>query len=68
MSCIANWKFVTDKFKKKFSVWKARSFSVGGRLALIKAVLGNVPTYYMLLYRMSIVVEKCKSLCETISS
>lgn len=58
MTRIANWKGVFDKFKSKLSSWKDRTLSIGGRLTLIKAVLGNLPAYYMSLYRMAVVVEK----------
>lgn len=50
-------KGVVNKLKKKLSSWKARTLSSGGRLTLIKAVLGNLPTYYMSLYRMSVAEE-----------
>lgn len=58
MSRIDNWKGVLDKFKHKLSTWNSRTLSVGGRLALIKAVLGNLPTYYMSLYKVPVAVEK----------
>ncbi|GJR22881.1 RNA-directed DNA polymerase, eukaryota, reverse transcriptase zinc-binding domain protein [Tanacetum coccineum] len=32
--------------------------SVGGRLSLIKSVLGNLPTYYMSIYLMSVSIRK----------
>nr|GEW92005.1 hypothetical protein [Tanacetum cinerariifolium] len=46
------WNAVIQKFKSKLSSWKARLLSAGGRLSLIKAVLGNLPTYFMSLYMM----------------
>ncbi|GJW65790.1 hypothetical protein Tco_0117674 [Tanacetum coccineum] len=39
---------------------EARLLSIGGRLSLIKSVLGNLPTYYMSVYLMSVSV--CKKL------
>ncbi|GJT58097.1 RNA-directed DNA polymerase, eukaryota, partial [Tanacetum coccineum] len=53
-----NWKRVVQKFESKMNRWKAKLLSVGGRLSLIKAVLGNLPTYYMSLYSMPITVQK----------
>ncbi|GKA17020.1 RNA-directed DNA polymerase, eukaryota, reverse transcriptase zinc-binding domain protein [Tanacetum coccineum] len=43
---------IVHKFSFKLSSWKARLLSVGGRLSLIKSVLGNLPTYYMPIYMM----------------
>nr|GEY42616.1 hypothetical protein [Tanacetum cinerariifolium] len=39
-----NWNVIIRKFSTKLSSWKARLLSVGGRLSLTKAVLGNLPT------------------------
>ncbi|GJY03288.1 RNA-directed DNA polymerase, eukaryota, reverse transcriptase zinc-binding domain protein [Tanacetum coccineum] len=36
---------------------KARFLSVGGRLSLIKAVLGNLPTYFMSIYLMPVSIR-----------
>nr|GEU37706.1 RNA-directed DNA polymerase, eukaryota [Tanacetum cinerariifolium] len=47
-----NWEAIIQKISSKFSFWKARLLSVGGRLSLIKSVLGNLPTYFMSLYLM----------------
>lgn len=57
MSHISNWKGVIDKFKQKLSSCKANCLSVGARLTMIKIVLGNLPTYYMSLYKISRTVE-----------
>nr|GEV12882.1 RNA-directed DNA polymerase, eukaryota, reverse transcriptase zinc-binding domain protein [Tanacetum cinerariifolium] len=46
------WNAVIQKFESKISSWKARLLSAGGHLSLIKAVLGNLPTYFMSLYMM----------------
>ncbi|PWA62657.1 tryptophan synthase alpha chain [Artemisia annua] len=42
---------------KYLAHWKARLLSVGGRLSLIKSVLGNLPTYFMPLYMMPAAVR-----------
>ncbi|GJT60696.1 RNA-directed DNA polymerase, eukaryota, reverse transcriptase zinc-binding domain protein [Tanacetum coccineum] len=42
MSLNENWKPVIDKFKAKLSDWKANLLSFGGRLTLIKSVLGSL--------------------------
>ncbi|XP_021984670.1 uncharacterized protein LOC110880455 [Helianthus annuus] len=50
MGLVKNWKPVIDRFEKKLSLWKARTLSFGGRMTLVKAVLGNLPTYYFSLF------------------
>ncbi|GJV90408.1 reverse transcriptase domain, reverse transcriptase zinc-binding domain protein [Tanacetum coccineum] len=41
MSCIEAWRPVVEKFINRLANWKARSMSFGGRLTLVKSVLGN---------------------------
>ncbi|GJZ78702.1 RNA-directed DNA polymerase, eukaryota [Tanacetum coccineum] len=53
-----NWKRVVQKFESMMNRWKDKLLSVGGRLSLIKVVLGNLPTYYISLYWMPITVQK----------
>ncbi|XP_071705293.1 uncharacterized protein [Rutidosis leptorrhynchoides] len=45
MNLIANWKPLIDKFKKRLSFWQARMLSYGGRLTLIKSVLGSIDKF-----------------------
>ncbi|GJY15140.1 hypothetical protein Tco_0385562 [Tanacetum coccineum] len=54
----ANWLPIIRKFSSKLADWKVRLLSVGGRLSLIKSVLGNLPTYYMSLYLMPSSIQK----------
>ncbi|GJZ67605.1 RNA-directed DNA polymerase, eukaryota, reverse transcriptase zinc-binding domain protein, partial [Tanacetum coccineum] len=51
MSRIDSWKEVIDKVNNKLSKWKVKTLSVGGRLTLLKSVLGVIPTYYMSIYK-----------------
>ena len=51
MNLIKNWKSVLDRFSAKLSSWKSKYLSFGGRLTLVKAVLGNLPTYYLSLFK-----------------
>ncbi|GKE78547.1 putative RNA-directed DNA polymerase, eukaryota, reverse transcriptase zinc-binding domain protein [Tanacetum coccineum] len=39
------WKGVIDRFRDRLSLWKAKTLSIGGRLTLIKLVLGSIPVY-----------------------
>ncbi|GJX36639.1 RNA-directed DNA polymerase, eukaryota, reverse transcriptase zinc-binding domain protein [Tanacetum coccineum] len=57
MSRCVNWNAVTHIFTSKLSFWKARLLSVGGCLSLIKAVLCNLPTYFMSIYLMPISIR-----------
>ncbi|GKD85582.1 putative RNA-directed DNA polymerase, eukaryota, reverse transcriptase zinc-binding domain protein [Tanacetum coccineum] len=43
-----NWKPIIDKFHNRLTSWKAKSLSPGGRLTLLKSVLGALGTYYFL--------------------
>ncbi|GKE76295.1 hypothetical protein Tco_1542415, partial [Tanacetum coccineum] len=52
MSRIANWKKLVDMFRSKLSLWKANLLSIGGRLTLIKAVLGSIGIYYMSIFKV----------------
>lgn len=54
MKRCANWNTVVNIFTSKLSTWKARLLSVGGRLSLLKSVLGNLPTYFMSIYLMPV--------------
>lgn len=46
-----NWRPIIRKFQSKLSNWKSKTLSFGGRLTLIKSVLGNLPTYFMSLFK-----------------
>ncbi|GKG16024.1 hypothetical protein Tco_0358347, partial [Tanacetum coccineum] len=52
MSLTANWKTLVDKFYSKLSSWKINLLYFGGRLTLIKAVLGSLGIYYLSLFRV----------------
>nr|GEZ03428.1 RNA-directed DNA polymerase, eukaryota, reverse transcriptase zinc-binding domain protein [Tanacetum cinerariifolium] len=42
MNRIANWQILIDRFKARLLGWKANLLSIGGRLTLIKSVLGSL--------------------------
>nr|GEW91660.1 hypothetical protein [Tanacetum cinerariifolium] len=58
MSLCSNWKAITQTFSSKLALWKARLLSIGGRLSLVKYVLGHLPTYYMSIYPMTSTIFK----------
>ncbi|GKB24540.1 RNA-directed DNA polymerase, eukaryota, reverse transcriptase zinc-binding domain protein [Tanacetum coccineum] len=52
MSRISEWNDVVDKVKARLSKWKLKTLSIGGRLTLLKAVLGSIPIFHMSTYRV----------------
>lgn len=64
MNNIGEWKDVIDKFKNRLSGWKIRIMSIGGRLTLIKSVLGSIAIYPMSIFRTPItVINLLESIC-----
>ncbi|KAJ9567589.1 hypothetical protein OSB04_003555 [Centaurea solstitialis] len=51
MSKASAWQPIIDKFKSRLSSWKAKHLSVGGRLCLIKSVLGGLGNYFFSIYK-----------------
>ncbi|GJU50155.1 RNA-directed DNA polymerase, eukaryota, partial [Tanacetum coccineum] len=51
MSRHSAWSIVMQKIRSRLSSWKAKTLSIGGRLTLLKAVLGAVPLYFMSIYK-----------------
>ncbi|GKF09148.1 RNA-directed DNA polymerase, eukaryota, partial [Tanacetum coccineum] len=52
MSRHSAWSIVMQKIQSRLSSWKAKTLSIGGRLTLLKAVLGAVPLYFMSIYKV----------------
>lgn len=53
MNKIDDWKEVVEKMKNKLASWKAKVVQFGGRLTLVKSVLGSLLLYFFLLFRAS---------------
>ncbi|GJW74853.1 RNA-directed DNA polymerase, eukaryota [Tanacetum coccineum] len=56
MSKVNDWKDLIDKFKKRLSNWKIKTLSVGGRVTLLKSVLGSIAIYLMSIFKTPITV------------
>ncbi|GKA30100.1 RNA-directed DNA polymerase, eukaryota, partial [Tanacetum coccineum] len=52
MSSIKAWGEIVAKMKKRLSRWKLNTLSVGGRLTLLKSVLGSTPIYNMSIFKV----------------
>lgn len=45
------WNDVVNRFRDRLSAWKAKTLSIGGRLTLVKSILGSLPLYYFFLFK-----------------
>ncbi|GJX10943.1 hypothetical protein Tco_0200802 [Tanacetum coccineum] len=52
MSSKKAWDETINKMKKRLSRWKLNTLSVGGRLTLLKSVLGSTHIYNMLIFKV----------------
>ncbi|GKA30743.1 RNA-directed DNA polymerase, eukaryota [Tanacetum coccineum] len=52
MCRICSWDEVVDKLIARLSKWKMKTLSIGGRLTLLKAVLGSLPIYHMSIFKV----------------
>lgn len=46
------WDDVVLKLRSRLSKWKAKTLSIGGRLTLLKSVLGASPLYTMSIFKV----------------
>nr|GEX48186.1 RNA-directed DNA polymerase, eukaryota [Tanacetum cinerariifolium] len=52
MSCQKAWDDVVLKLRTRLSKWKAKTLSIGGRLTLLKSVLGASPLYNISIFKV----------------
>ncbi|KAJ9551049.1 hypothetical protein OSB04_015094 [Centaurea solstitialis] len=57
------WEGVLNKISNKLAAWKSNQLSIGGRTTLIKAVLGNMPVYFLSLFKAPVgVINKLEAI------
>ncbi|GKE05388.1 RNA-directed DNA polymerase, eukaryota, reverse transcriptase zinc-binding domain protein [Tanacetum coccineum] len=56
MSTKHAWKEVVDKVVTRLSRWKMKTLSIGGRLTLLKSVLGSIPIFHMSIYKVPVCI------------
>ncbi|GJT54699.1 retrovirus-related pol polyprotein from transposon TNT 1-94 [Tanacetum coccineum] len=43
---------IVEKVKSRLSKWKSKTLSIGGRLTLLKSVLGSIPVFHMSIFKV----------------
>nr|GEV84021.1 RNA-directed DNA polymerase, eukaryota [Tanacetum cinerariifolium] len=52
MSHVNAWKELVEKVKTQLSKWKMKTLSIGGRLKLLKSMLGSIPIFHMSIFKV----------------
>jgi hypothetical protein len=58
MSRVRMWNEVVERVKNRLSKWKMKALSVGGRLTLLKSVIGSMPIFHMSIFRAPLSVQR----------
>ncbi|GKB33497.1 hypothetical protein Tco_0872898 [Tanacetum coccineum] len=58
MSRIHSWNEVVDRVIARLLKWKMKTLSIGGRLTLLKSVLGSMPIYHMSIFKVPMKVRQ----------
>ncbi|GJS39764.1 bromodomain, NET domain protein [Tanacetum coccineum] len=60
---LVSWDTVVNRVRNRLSSWKAKSLSIGGRLTLVKSVLGSIPIFYLSLFKSPVkIIDMLESL------
>nr|GFA15344.1 RNA-directed DNA polymerase, eukaryota [Tanacetum cinerariifolium] len=57
MSLSKAWDDSISKMKNRLPKWKVNALSIGGRLALLKSVLGSTPIYNMSIFKLELFLD-----------
>ncbi|GJR73959.1 RNA-directed DNA polymerase, eukaryota, reverse transcriptase zinc-binding domain protein [Tanacetum coccineum] len=52
MSRKQSWSDIVERVKKRLSKWKMQTLSIGGRLTLVKSVLGSMPIFNFSIFKV----------------
>ena len=63
MGRVVAWESLLDRFNARLSKWRMKLLSIGGRLTLLKSVLGSLGTYYFSMFKIPNVVRKRMESC-----
>ncbi|GJT96691.1 RNA-directed DNA polymerase, eukaryota [Tanacetum coccineum] len=56
MSLCGCWDEIVNRVRSRLFAWKAKSLLIGGRLTLLKSVLGSLPIYFLSLFKAPVKV------------
>ncbi|GJZ79194.1 RNA-directed DNA polymerase, eukaryota [Tanacetum coccineum] len=63
MSRVHAWDEVVEKVTSCLSRWKMKTLSIGGRLTLLKSVLGSMPIFHMSIFKVpSTILQRLESI------
>ncbi|GKC69243.1 RNA-directed DNA polymerase, eukaryota, reverse transcriptase zinc-binding domain protein [Tanacetum coccineum] len=52
MSWKHTWNEIVERVKKRLSKWKMKTLSIGGRMTLVKSVLGSMPIFHFSIFKV----------------
>lgn len=62
---VKGWETIIDNFSSSVSSWKVKMLSIGGRLTLIKVVLGSLCIYFFSLFRVPSTICHMLEICRS---